>query len=145
MTNVKPPRRNTDDYYRAAFLLCGLPWGRDIGSTSAYTQAHPARFLITNASVITSDRVCVWRGDLDLAVKEDGRSLVSASKLLHRKLHVLREISDREVQSLPYAWLRETAVATVWQGKIQSAGYYRRIYGTVDQIIARYRSLVVRG
>ncbi len=134
------PAHHDENYYRAAFLLVGLTWGRHFGTTLNYVRKHPRRFMVANACVLTSDGTCVWRGDLDLATTDDQRGLISVSRLLRLKLHITRELTDREIAALPRGWLQENAVATVYQGKVSSAGYYRQLYGSCEQIADRYAS-----
>lgn len=128
------------DYCRAAFLLLGMAWGRNFGSAADYVRHHQKRIFIANACVVVGKRVCVWRGDVDLASTADQRGLISASRLLNRKLHVIRELSDEEIRRLPRGWLPENAVATAWRGRLESAGYFRQLYGSLEQIAERYCS-----
>lgn len=131
------PNAPRDD--RAVFRECGLPYGRCFGSKSAYARTHALRFFVPNACVFTRAKVCVWRGDLDLAIRSDRRGLVRASRRLNRKLFVLREQMRNEVQALPDRWLSENALVTVWRGKVATVGYTRRLHGTLKEVIARSR------
>lgn len=128
------------DYCRAAFLLVDMAWGRNFGSASAYVRHRQKRVLIANACVVIGQQACVWRGDLDLAATADRQGLVSVSRLLNRKLHIVREMSDEEIRTLPRGWLADNAVATAWRGRLESTGYFRRLYGSLDQIAERYSS-----
>ncbi len=133
---MKPASPKSEDYYRAIFLLVGMPYGRCFGSKGEYARGHPARLFIANACVLLRDRTCVWRGDIDLVTAADQQGLVSISRLLHRKLYILREESDTAFASLPPGWLTENAVAAAWQGKVETTGYTRRLHGPLRQLVS---------
>jgi hypothetical protein len=100
----------------AMFLLVGLPVGRDFGSRSKYRAEHIENQLIPCACVYTRDRGHVWCGDLDLATS-DQAALKNLSRLLNRKLNVLREQVSRQARS--YRWIVESAEVTVWRDRVQ--------------------------
>lgn len=132
---------NDFDLYRALFLESGLMYGRSFGSKSSYARNNPVRFYLANARVLTRDRECVWRGDLDLATAADRKGLLSASRLLRRKLYIVREGIEEEMRSLPRTWLADNAVVTAWRGKVATVGYTRLLHGTLKQAIARSSGL----
>ncbi|AOS44064.1 hypothetical protein Verru16b_01125 [Lacunisphaera limnophila] len=137
-----PPSPNTlPGYHRTVFLECGLPYGRCFGSKSEYARNHPVRFFVANACVFTRTRECVWRGDLDLAMRADRRDLVVASRRLNRQLFVLREQVRDDLGALPRGWLKENALVVVWRGQVTTVGHTRRLHGTLRQIIARSTGL----
>jgi hypothetical protein len=113
------------DYYRATFLRCDLLYGRHFGSKSAYSQRHPEGFYVPNGCIYTRNQTCVWRGDLDLATADDIRGLVRASRLLRRKLFIMREQFISDARMLPRSWVANNAIITIWRGKITVAGHYR--------------------
>jgi hypothetical protein len=133
--------KNDFDSYRALFLKSGLMYGRSFGSKSCYARNNPVRFFLANACVLTPDRECVWRGDLDLATAADREGLLNASRLLRRKLYVLREGMEDKTRSLPRTWLTENAVVAVWRGNVATVGYTHCLHGTLEQAIARSSGL----
>jgi hypothetical protein len=140
MTLPRTPN-TVPDLARAVFLKCSLPYGRCFGSKSGYARNNPVRFFVANACVFTRARVCVWRGDLDLATRSDRRGLVSASRQLNRQLFVLREQSRNDLGALPRGWLKENALVVVWRGQVTTVGHTRRLHGTLKQIVARSTGL----
>lgn len=140
MTN-KTAADTLPECHRSIFLESGLAYGRCFGSKTGYARNHPVRFFVANACVFTRTRECVWRGDLDLAMRADRRGLVVASRRLNRQLFVLREQVRDDLGALPREWLTENALVTVWRGKVVTAGYTRRLHGTLKQLIARSAGL----
>lgn len=124
--------------HRAVFRECGLNYGQCYGSKRGYAANNPVRLYVANACVCTSDRECLWRGDLDLATPSDQQSLVRVSRRLRRKLFILREQSQEDFTSLTSEWLDENAIASVWRGKVTTAGYAHQRYGTIENVITRY-------
>ncbi len=135
-----PPKRGIADrfeFFRTVFLESGLSYGRSFGSKSGYARDHSGRFYLANASVFTRDRRRVWTGDLDLAIEDDLRGLIAASRRLNRKLFIFRERSEEDLRSAPSEWFTENTVVTVWRGKVVTAGHTTRIHGRLEQILAR--------
>lgn len=139
--NASPTPSTPPDCHRTVFLECGLPYGRCFGSKSGYARNNPVRFFVANACIFTRARMCVWRGDLDLATRSDRRGLVSASRRLNRQLFVLREQVRDELRGLPRGWLTVNSLVVVWRGQVTTVGHTRRLHGTLKQIIARSTGL----
>lgn len=139
-TSRTPRKRGADarfEFFRTVFLESGLSYGRSFGSKSGYARDHSGRFYLANASVFTRDRRRVWTGDLDLAIEDDLRGLIAASRRLNRKLFIFRERSEEDLRSAPSEWFTENTVVTVWRGKVVTAGHTTRIHGRLEQILAR--------
>jgi len=132
---TKSTPSETPDSYRAAFLDCGLRYGRRFGSKSGYFRENPGCRYVPNACVYMRDRTCAWRGDLDLATQSDVSGLVSASRLLNRKLYVMREQTNDNLRALPMRWMVENALATIWRGQMVAAGHYPQLPTLLDDSV----------
>jgi hypothetical protein len=130
---------------REIFSQSGLTYGRSFGSKSGYLRANPVQFYVANACVLSRDGRCLWRGDLDLADLYDREALVRASRRLALKLFIFRQEVEKESSFLPHSWLARNAVATVWQGNVETAGSTRALRGTVDNIVERLAPASRRG
>lgn len=120
---------------REIFGQAGLRYGRSFGSKSNYLRANPTQFYIANACVVSTGWVCLWRGDLDLADKEDRQALIRASRTLGRKLFIFRQEVGERNGLLPRDWLAKNAVAAVWRGTVETVGNTQALRGTLEQIV----------
>lgn len=111
------PKQDSPELYRESFSQCGLRYGQCYGSKSGYVRENPKCFFVANSCIYTRERVCVWRGDIDLALGDIQQSLVDASRILGRKLFILRE-QTHNIQSWPRTWLARAALVTVWRGEL---------------------------
>jgi hypothetical protein len=125
------------DSFRAVFSACGLPYGRCAGSKRAYVRRNPGVFFLANACVVVREGLAVWSGDLDLSSEHDVRALADAGRKLRRVLFVLREQAAARVPA--GRWLVENAVVRIWQGRVSTTGTVRRMYGSLGEVVARYR------
>ena len=114
--------------YHAAFRQCELALGRQFGSKSSYQISHPGCIYIPNACIYTNDGFKRWGGDIDLAT-DDRLKLISASRLLNRKLYVLPEQVGDDRDHLHTKKVFKYAVIVAWQGKADTTVLYSRIYG----------------
>jgi hypothetical protein len=114
---------------RAVFLECGLHYGRCFGSKSNYARTNPGCIFIANACVYSRQQRCVWRGDLDLSDDDDVKGLIRASRLLMRKLYVLREQSWDQIPLSLRDWFIANTIVEIWHGQVTPGGDYRCLGG----------------
>lgn len=133
-----PSDQDSSNAYRAIFSSAGLPYGQCFGGKGTDVRRSRATFFVANSSIVTREGLTIWRGDLDLASERVIIALIAVARRLNRALFILREQTNERVP--PGVWLTENALVRVWRGRVMTIGTTRRMFGSLGEVIARYRA-----
>jgi len=59
---------------------------------------------------------------------------ISASRLLNRKLYVLREQTNDQFPKRLGAWFAASAIVTIWRGRVTAGGDWRCLRGKFSEV-----------